>query len=201
MAITLAIFCAFLLAFAGHYNRFGKRIFEFSTITLLSTPILLLGPLMIYLFGFYFDLLPVALLEKPSSYILPVLILSLKPMSSLARLLYYSINENLNLEFVLTHKSFGFSDFRIYAKYVLKNSIIPFVSYLGPLCAVMLTGSTMVEIIFALPGLGTQFVEATLNRDSSLVVGLTLFFGFFVLIFQCLVDLTVWVLDPRAKLA
>lgn len=198
-ALTLAIVGALILALGSELSAWGRSVYQVVTNVFISLPLLLAGPLFIYLLGFHWDLLPVALLERPSSYILPVVVIAIKPMASLARLLQGSLHENAKQDYLRTARAFGFSPVAVLLKFNLRNALVPFVAYLGPLAALLLAGSTMVEVIFALPGLGSQFVEAVLNRDSAMVMGLTLFYGFFVFFFQMVVDLLLIILDPRLR--
>jgi oligopeptide transport system permease protein len=187
------------IALSSFYSRLTEKFYDSLTLILVSIPIVLAGPALIYFFGIYLQWLPVALLEEGKSYILPVLIISLRPISSIARILKNSLQESLSADYSRTLRSFGFSQNYILFKSAFKNSLIPLLAYLGPLCAGLLAGSTVVEILFAIPGLGTQFVEAALNRDASMVLGLTVFYGFFIYIFQWLVDLLILVVDPRTQ--
>lgn len=190
---------AVLLAMMARFSVVGFVLYETLSLFFLSVPTLLAGPLLIYLFGFYWNLLPVALLEGPSSYVLPILVLSFKPIASLTRLLEVQLSENSRSDDLRTMEGLGVSKLRLLLKYNLKKSLIPFVSYWGGLAGIMLGGSAMVEIIFSIPGMGSQFIEAVLNRDTSLVIGLTLSYGFFIFIFQFLVDLLLPLLDPRLR--
>jgi oligopeptide transport system permease protein len=199
LALGLAMISALFLALVAHIGARGYVIYETITLILLSTPLLLAGPLLIYLLGFRLNFLPVALLESPASYVLPVFAVAMRPTASLARLLYTALQDNQQSDYLRTAKAMGHSELRILLKMNMRNSLIPVLAYLGPLAALLLTGSTMVEIVFAIPGLGSQFVEAVLNRDSSMVIGLTIFYGFFILFFQLIVDLGMAWLDPRLR--
>ena len=198
-ALLLAILAGALLSFWAVLSRPGYLAYEVITLSFLSTPILLAGPLLILVFGFRLNILPVALLESPLSYILPIIAVSLRPMASISRLLYTNLSDNHREDFLRTSRALGFSEVQILLKWNLRNSLVPLLAYLGPLAAVLMAGSTMVEVVFGIPGLGSQFVESVLNRDSSMVIGLTLFYGFFILIFQLVVDVLVAVLDPRVR--
>lgn len=198
LALTLAFVVAVLLALWGLQEHRGARgSFEAITLCLLSMPTLLAGPILILVFGHWLNLFPVALLEQPSSYVLPVIVLAIKPIASLSRLLESSLRQNSVGDDLRTMKAMGVSPWRILTKYNLKKSLVPAFSFFGGLAAVMMGGSAIIEIIFALPGMGSQFIEAVMNRDSSLVLGLTLCYGSFILVFQCLIDLTLPLLDPR----
>ncbi len=200
LALLLALLVGIGLSIFAMLSRSGYFIYEAVTLSLLSTPILLVAPLMIYFFGFKMNLFPVALLESPLSYVLPVVAVSLRPMASLARLFYTTLIDNNSADFLRTVRSQGFSEIKILLKWNFRNSMIPALAFLGPLAAVLLAGSTMVEVVFAIPGLGSQFVESVLNRDASMVIGLTLFYGFFIIFFQIVVDFLMAIIDPRVGL-
>lgn len=199
LALAVAIVAALTLALWAIQSAWGYFVYQAVTLVFLSAPLLLAGPLLIYLLGFKFNLLPVALLEGPFSYIMPVLLIAMRPVASLSRLLFTSLQENLSSEYLRTARAFGFSETSILIRKNLRAALIPFVAHLGPLAALLLAGSVMVEIIFAIPGLGSQFVESVLNRDTTMVIGLTLFYGFFILGFQVVVDLAIGILDPRVR--
>ncbi|MEK2646122.1 ABC transporter permease [Bdellovibrio sp. BCCA] len=170
-----------------------------SVIAFLSLPSLFWGPLLIYLFGFYWNLLPVAFLTSPAHYILPLLTLSLRPLASLVRLLKNSLNENFHQDYVRTAKAKGVGTWQILINHVLKNSLIPFLSYVGPLIVSLLSGSFLVEVLFAVPGLGTEFISALNDRDYTLIMGLTLFYGTLLIIVNSLIDVLLKFVDPRLR--
>lgn len=168
-------------------------------IALLSLPSLFWGPLLIYLFGFQFNLLPVAFLSSPIHYILPVLTLGFRPLATLVRLLKTSFNENIFLDYVRTAKAKGLGPWRVLIHHVLRNSMIPFLSYVGPLIAGLLSGSFLVEMLFAIPGLGSQFISSLADRDYTLIVGLTLFYGAILIVLNSVMDVLMRALDPRLR--
>lgn len=170
-----------------------------SMIAMLSLPSLFWGPLLIWLFGFYFNLLPVAFLSGPSHYVLPVLTLSFRPLATLVRLLKTSINENLHLDYVRTAKAKGVGEWGILIHHVLRNSLIPFLSYAGPLSTSILSGSFLVEMLFAIPGLGSQFIASLGDRDYTLIVGLTLLYGALLIVINSLMDVLMRTVDPRLR--
>jgi oligopeptide transport system permease protein len=199
--MTLAGFIALSMALVGITSRWGEKIVQFVTLIGISLPTLFVGPLIIYLFGFYLGWFPVALLEGPMSYVLPIIVIALRPASSVSRILFSSLKNNLKSDDLRTARSFGISEMRIALKYNLRKSIIPAASYLLGTTGAMMGGALMVEILFALPGLGSRFLDAVLNRDASLVIGLTLSYGIFIFLFQMLTDILVILLDPRIKRA
>jgi len=176
-----------------------ERFVDQSAIAFLSLPSLFWGPLLIYFFGFYWNLFPVAFLTSPSHYVLPLLTLSLRPMASLIRLLKNSLAQNFSQDYVRTARAKGVGTWSILWNHVLKNSLIPFLSYLGPLTVSLLSGSFLVEVLFAVPGLGTEFIAALNDRDYTLIMGLTLFYGVLLILINSLVDVLLKVADPRLR--
>lgn len=170
-----------------------------SMIAMLSLPSLFWGPLLIYLFGFYFNLLPVAFLSSPAHYILPVLTLGFRPLAILVRLLKSSVTENLDLDYVRTARAKGVSFWNVIFHHVLRNSLIPFLSYVGNIITSLMSGSFLVEMLFAIPGLGSQFIAALADRDYTLIVGLTLVYGALLIIINSLMDILMRWADPRLR--
>jgi oligopeptide transport system permease protein len=201
VALVVVLLGAFSLSLLS--LRFRDGLFEKSVdqlmIAFLSLPSLFWGPLLIYFFGFYFNLLPVAFLTGPQNYILPVLTLSLRPLATLVRLLKTSLRENYNLDYVRTAKAKGVGEWRILTHHVLRNSLIPFLSYAGPLIVGLLSGSFLVEMLFAVPGLGGQFINALGDRDYTLIIGLTLFYGAMLIVINSLIDILMRIIDPRMR--
>lgn len=187
------------LLWARFQNNKMSLIIEQVTIALLSLPSLFLGPLLIYIFVFYFDLLPVAFLSSPLHYILPLMTLCVRPFATLIRILMSSMKQNLNEDYVRTAKSKGLGKSAILYVHVLRNSMIPFLSYLGPLMVSIFSGSFLVEVLFAIPGLGIEFVNALNERDYTLISGMTLFYGFLLILVNSLIDVLITAVDPRLK--
>lgn len=180
-------------------NSWVEGFINQGVIAFLSLPSLFWGPLLIYVFGFYWNLLPVAFLTSPLHYILPLLTLSLRPLASLVRLLKNSLNDNFQQDYVRTARAKGVGTWGILYRHVLKNSLIPFLSYLGPLVVSLLSGSFLVEVLFAVPGLGTEFVAALNDRDYTLIMGLTLFYGALLILVNSFLDVLLKLMDPRLR--
>lgn len=168
-------------------------------IAFLALPSLFWGPLLIYLFGFYWNLLPVAFLTTPVHYILPLFTLCLRPLAALIRILKNSMNENIQMDYVRTARAKGAGRWRILFFHVLRNSLIPFLSYGGPLIVSLLSGSFLVEVLFAIPGLGTEFISSLNDRDYTLIVGLTLFYGALLILVNSFIDVLLRIIDPRLR--
>lgn len=165
----------------------------------LSIPSFALGPLLIWFFGFHLSLLPVALLEQGSSYILPIFLLALKPAFSMARVLSSSLDLVLREKYIQTSRALGFSEAQILSKWALKNSWLPLLAQIGPLFASLISGSFLIEVLFSIPGLGSHFVESVLNRDWPLILGLSVFYGSLLIFSQLLTDLLSRQADTRVK--
>lgn len=198
LSLIASLSFGFILGLISFFSR-ASLWTRFTQIIFLSTPTLFLGPVLIYIFGFYFNVLPITLNHGFLSYVLPIMVLSLRPSANMARLIMNSMTETLAEPWVRTAKAYGFSETKIILKYALRASLIPFLSYLGPLVASLLSGSLLVEMIFNIQGLGTLFIESLTNRDYSLVVGLTLFFGFILITANFIFDLIMYSLDERLE--
>lgn len=178
-------------------------IFDFSAIALstvgISVPSFLVGALLIYIFGIWLKVLPVALWESMRHMILPALTLSFLPTAYVARLTRASMLEVLQKDWVRTARSKGLSTYATTIKHVLRNSLIPVVTILGPLTAILITGSFTVEYIFAIPGMGRFFITAVINRDYDLIMATSLVFAFILIVSNTIVDIAYTYLDPRIK--
>lgn len=198
--ILILVGALFISLLAVRYrNTWLETLIDQSVIAFLSLPSLFWGPLLIFLFGFYWNVLPVAFLLSPLHYILPLLTLSLRPLASLIRVLKNSLNENFTQDYVRTARSKGVGAWRILVVHVLKNSLIPFLSYSGPLVVSLLSGSFLVEMLFAVPGLGSEFISALSDRDYTLIMGLTLFYGILLILVNSAIEILLRFVDPRLR--
>jgi oligopeptide transport system permease protein len=165
-----------------------------------SVPNFVLGPVLVLSLSLSLFLLPPALWQGPQSRILPVLTLSTAYIAYIARLTRAGMLEVLRQDFIRTAFAKGLSDRVVVFKHALKLGILPVVSYLGPAAARVIMGSIVVESIFAIPGLGQHLVRGAFNRDYTLVLGVVLFYAFFLMVLNLLVDITYTWLDPRVEL-
>lgn len=172
----------------------------FVAVSGLSLPTYLLASLLILVFSLGLGWLPPALWEESSSFILPMITLGLRPMAILARLTRSSLIEALQADYIRTAHGKGVAEIRVVFKHALRNSLIPVLSVLGPLAANLVTGSFLVEIVFQIPGMGKHFVQAVLNRDYPMVMGVTLVYGVILIAANLGVDLLYAVADPRIRL-
>ncbi len=187
---------------ASRHNALGDHITMGAAISGVSLPSFLVAPLVVYVFclGKPFNWLPPALWEGPTHYVLPVLVLGVRPAAIIARLTRASVLEVLRSDYVRTARAKGLSEARVLYGHVLKNSLIPVLTYSGPLVAGVLSGSFIVEHIFAIPGMGRDMVESVTNRDYPLVLGITLVFSALLVLANMVVDVLYSVFDPRIKL-
>jgi ABC-type dipeptide/oligopeptide/nickel transport system permease component len=167
-----------------------------------AVPSFLIATLLIYFFALQWgDIfgLPTSGWDTWQSKILPVIALGLGPMAYFARLVRGTMLETLQQDYVRTAKAKGLSSRRILFVHVLKNSLIPAVTAAGPLLGFLITGSFIIEYIFAIPGIGKYYITAVSSRDYSVVMGLTVLLSVIVVIANMVVDILYGVLDPRTR--
>lgn len=169
-------------------------------LALISIPTFITGPLLVLLFSLKLGWLPVGGWHSSFSLVLPAITLAGPAIASVARLTRTSLLETLQSHFLRTARAKGLSETRVLYSHALKTALLPVVSYLGPLAANLLTGSIVVETIFNLPGTGSFFVNAILNRDVFLLGGVVLVYCVLLVGMNLLVDLAYSWLDPRIRL-
>ncbi len=166
----------------------------------IAIPSFVLGAFFIWLFSFKLRIFPAALWETPRHAVLPALALGLGPASYLARLTRSSMLEVLAKDYVRTARAKGLSGAKVILKHALRNSMGPVVTVVGPLVAMLVTGSFIVEKIFSVPGMGQFFITAVTNRDYPLIMGVTLVYTTLIVIMNMVVDVVYSLLDPRVRL-
>ena len=165
----------------------------------ISLPGFVVGALLILVFGLWLNVLPVALWESFRHMILPAITLAAPPAAYLARLTRASVLEVLEKDWVRTAYSKGLSNWNTITKHVLRNALIPVVTVLWPLTAILITGSFVVEYMYAIPGMGRFFITAVTNRDYDLIIGTTLVFAVLLNSGNTVVDIAYTFLDPKMK--
>lgn len=145
-------------------------------------------------------LLPVAGWGTVAHMLVPSLVLGLGTMAFLTRLMRSSMLEIVNADYVRTAKAKGLPVTRIFIKHELRNAILPVITVLGPAIAAITTGGFVVELVFAIPGLGRYFVQAVQQLDYTVIMGTTVFYGAFLVFMVILVDLLYGIVDPRVRL-
>ena len=165
-----------------------------------SVPNFVLGPVLVLGLSLSLFLFPPALWRGPESRVLPVLTLSTAYFAYIARLTRAGMLEVLRQDYIRTARAKGLSERAVIGKHALKLGVLPVVSYLGPATAAIITGSIVVETVFAIPGLGRHLVNAAFNRDYTMVMGVVLFYAVFLMVLNLLVDIAYTWLDPRVEL-
>ncbi len=145
------------------------------------------------------NVLPVTY-SKPGGWIMPMIVLAVYPASYLTRLTRSSILEVMNQDYLLTEKAKGMSQFVVVFVHALKNSLIPVITYLGPLTASILTGGFVAESVFNVPGLGRYFVSSISSRDYTMIMGVTIFYSALIVIMNLVCDILYKIVDPRITL-
>lgn len=166
-----------------------------------SVPSFVIAGLLQYLFAYKWHILPPAMWGSWQNMVMPVLSLATLPTCVIARLMRTSMLEVLQQDYIKTARAKGLPAHKIITGHVLRNAILPVVTYLGPLIAAIFTGSFIIEYIFAIPGLGRSFVTSIQNRDYTVIMGTTVFYSLFLMIMNLIVDIAYAIIDPRIKLA
>ena len=194
------------VAAASRHNSLTDNSLMILSISGVALPSFIVGPVLVMIFSFGLPFtfmrgwLPPALWEAPIYYILPVITLGIRPAAIIARMTRSSMLEVLSADFVRTARAKGVSHTMLLYKHVLRNSLLPVLTIAGPLIAGILSGSFVVEVIFAIPGLGKHLVQSVTNRDYPLILGLTLIFSAMLVGANLIVDLLYSVVDPRIRL-
>jgi len=166
----------------------------------ISVPSFVLATLLIQQVAVNWGILPVATWSSVKHMILPTIALATGPMAIIARLTRSSMLEVLTQDYIKTAKAKGLSPVKIVFKHALKNALLPVVTVLGALSASILTGTFVIEKIFAIPGMGKYFVDSINTRDYPVIMGTTAFYSTILILMLFLVDLAYGLLDPRIKL-
>jgi oligopeptide transport system permease protein len=166
----------------------------------IAVPSFVVSTVLMMIFSVWLGLLPTYGLTSAAHYIMPVVALSFYPSAYIARLVRSSMLEVLGQDYMRTARAKGLSWYVMLFKHALRNAILPVITYLGPLLAYTLTGSFVVEKIFTIPGLGSDFISSIVNRDYPLIMGTTIFLAALLIAMNFLVDIAYKLIDPRIKL-
>ncbi|MFC4777891.1 ABC transporter permease [Paenibacillus sp. GCM10023252] len=202
-AIILAVAMGLILGIiaALNHRKFLDSFTIFIAVLGVSIPNFLVASILQYFLGSKLRLLDVQGLNDPTDFIMPVLALSFLPAAFIARLTRSTMLEVLSADYIKTARSKGLSGRIILIRHALRNAILPVVTYIGPMTANIITGSVVVEKIFSIGGLGKHFVDSISNRDYTLIMGLTLFYGIILMVARFLTDVAYGFVDPRIKLS
>ena len=184
---------------AVQHNRVLDRVTMGLIFFGISLPTFVVGPLLIFFFSLTLYWFPPALWGSPKNVILPAITLGLPYSVYIARLMRAEMIEVLQTDYIRTARAKGVGDFRLLWKHALNGALLPVVSFLGPAVADLVTGSIVVEKIFAIPGLGRYFVESAFSRDYTTVLGTVLFYAVLLIVANLVVDIAYKYLDPRIE--
>lgn len=204
LALTAFLFSMVVGITLGTLAAFSKRQWVtwlsmvVSTIGV-SVPNFLIGLGLLLLFGVQLRWLPILGLKSPLHYILPTIALSLHPIAMVTRLTKSSMQEVMRQDYMTLSRSKGSGKLKVIVLHGIKNALLPVVTYAGPLIASLMTGSVVIESLFTIPGIGAQYVSSVNNRDYTLIMGLTIFMGFLIIVFNLLSDVVAAMVDPRIK--
>ena len=166
-----------------------------------SIPSFVLGPILQYWLGLKLGLFPIALFESWMHSVLPSLALSVFVVSTVARFIRAEMLEVMGQDYITLAKSKGLSGLAVIIRHVLRNSLIPLVTVMAPLTVYIITGSLVIEQIFAVPGIGDQFVDSIVVSDYSMILGTTLFFSVMFILALLIQDVLYGIIDPRIRVS
>ncbi|PIC83220.1 oligopeptide ABC transporter permease [Sporosarcina sp. P1] len=184
------------------HNTFWDYGSTFFAILGISIPSFVFASLLQYWIASEWHLLPVGLWNDGwKSSVLPSLALAMGPLALSARFIRTEMIEVLNSDYIILAKAKGANGFEIAFKHAFRNALIPLITVLGPLAAGLVTGSLVVEQIFAIPGIGEQFVSSIMTNDHATIMGTTLLFSAFLIFVIFIVDILYGVIDPRIRVS
>jgi oligopeptide transport system permease protein len=193
IGLTLGIWAALRQNTAADYTAMSVSMVG------IAVPNFVVAPILTLVLGMQLKLLPVGGWGGAANYVLPVVALCLPQIAAIARLTRASMIEVLSSNFVRTARAKGLPARLTITRHAIRAAVLPVVSYLGPAVANIITGSVVVEQIFSIPGIGRYFVQGSLNRDYTLVMGVTVFYGGLIILCNLIADLLYGVLDPKVR--
>lgn len=201
MLLAVIIGSGFGILAALRQNRPTDYAVMTVAMTGISIPNFVIAPLLILLFAVTLGWLPAGGWDGDGlgKIVMPVIALALPQIAYISRLMRGSMIEVLRSNFIRTARAKGLSESRIIFRHALRPAFLPVLSYLGPASAAVITGSVVIEKIFGIPGLGRYFVQGALNRDYTLVMGVVVFYGMLIILFNFIVDLLYGALDPKVR--
>ncbi len=180
-------------------NKLIDKVIMVITTAFVSMPSFIMGSLLLIVFAVKFPILP-ANGAAEGGLILPVITLALYPMAYITRLTRSSMLDVLGQDYIRTARAKGVSPSKVIFKHALKNSLIPVATYFGPMLAYIVTGSLVVEQIFAVPGIGRAFVSSITDRDYPMIMGTTIVLAALIVVMNLVSDILYKVIDPRITL-
>jgi oligopeptide transport system permease protein len=202
-ALLLGTFLGLILGIISALKN--NTIFDYGSTVLavlgISIPSFVFGALLQYGFAVKLQWFPVAFWEGFSYTVLPTIALSVFVIATVGRFSRTELIEVMNSEYIITARAKGISKLGVVLKHALRNALIPVITILGPLAVNLMTGTLVIENMYAVPGLGSQFVNSIQVNDYSVIMGTTIFYSAFLLLVIFAVDILYGVIDPRIRLA
>lgn len=202
VAIVVSVIVGVLLGMlaALYHRKLIDNIAMIISVLGIAVPSFVLASLLQFVLAEKAGIFNVMGFEGPLDYVLPVMALSAQPIAFIARLTRSSMLEVLHSDYIKTAKAKGLNWFAIMFRHVIRNGILPVVTYVGPMTANIITGSVVIEQIFGIGGIGKQFVESITNRDYTVIMGITIFYGILLMLARFITDIVYVFVDPRIKL-
>ena len=185
---------------AYHRGQWIDSLLRIVTTAGVAVPGFVIATVLLVIFGVVLKVLPTTGLDSWKNYIMPCFSLGFYPMCYTAKLTRSSMLDAINQDYIRTARAKGLSTSKIIFKHALRNSLIPVVTYIGPLTAYVITGGFVVETVFSIPGLGKYFVQSIMNKDYPIIMGTTIFLSILLVFMMFVVDIVYKLIDPRIQL-
>lgn len=199
MILVLVVGIGAGIMMAKAKTPFGKGAWLTGLTLGVSIPNFLVALLLMIVFGVLLRAVPIIGLSTPAHYILPAIAMGLYPISAIARLTQSSYEGVVRQDYITMARAKGISKSTVLFRHILKNAMLPVITYMGPMVAFLLTGSVVIEKIFTIPGLGREFTNAIMNHDYTVVMGITIFMGAIIILCNLLADILCALVDPRVR--
>ncbi len=202
-ALVFAFSVGIVLGITAALNRGRKLDFVCIMIAIIGTsvPDFIMGGVLQYFFGIRWGLLPIAQYKGIEYTILPMISLGFATLASVSRIMRSSMLEVVNQDYIKTARAKGISEFQIITRHEIRNAIMPLVTIMGPIVASILTGTFVIESIFAIPGMGKYYVDSISGLDYTMVLGMTIFYGVLLVIATTITDIVYGLVDPRIRVS
>jgi len=200
LALAAAMGLALGMFAAMRHNRAGDYVAMLIAVLGVAVPSMIAGPLLSYFVGVKLGWLPAGLWEGPQHRVLPALALSFGTVAVLARLMRATLLEVLQMDYIQTARAKGLSGPAVLVRHALRNALLPVLTIIGPLFVNVITGTLVIEQVFAVPGLGKHFVESVYASDYTMIAGLTIFYSAMLIAVLWLTDVLYGWVDPRIRL-
>ncbi len=197
--VTIGIILGVIAAL--NKNKWPDYVIMFIAVLGVTIPVFVFASVLQYIFTVKFRVLPTTGWGGLEHMILPVITLALGPIAGHARYMKSSVLEVVNQDYILTARAKGASEFQVTFKHVLRNSIIPAITIIGPEVAAVFTGAFVTERIFGIPGLGFYYVNSINDRDYTMIIGTTVFYAILFVVVQLVIDILYGIVDPRISLS